>query len=93
MNPWRPSRRNVLGGLFAGLLGWLLGQRSKPPTQATPAREPAAAVCDRRATLVTSTYDANGNCIHVAYEYGGATRLHATTDALGRTTALTYKRS
>jgi hypothetical protein len=92
MNRLRPSRRHVLYGLLAGLFGSLLWRKPKAPAAVTPAREPVAILCDRLASVVTYTYDADGNHISTAHGCGDAAGSDATTNAWGQGTTFSYSK-
>ena len=90
MEPHRPSRRQLLRGLLAGLCGWVCAAR---PAAALPNPRPGPRASHGPAAHVTRTvfhYDGAGQCI--AVEPGLAAPVQAptrTVDALGRLTSYT----
>jgi hypothetical protein len=77
MNP-HPTRRGLLGGLVASLLGLLQGARSRATFQGTPATPTPA--------VTPYTYDA-GRLTTYTYDAG---RLTSLTDPPGSVTTFVY---
>jgi len=69
MPPEKPSRRTLLGGCLAGLLGWF-GLGRQPAQAAVPPPPPQPSAEDSQpfwAHETWTTYDAEGNCLHTEY--------------------------
>ncbi len=87
MHPQNPSRRRLLGGLLAGLFGWLAtGKTAARP----PAPQPAAA--PQWLYSQTFSYNANGERTAATGTLScrGVTRFHY--DAQNRLTTITHGR-
>ena len=64
MQPHNPSRRRLLGGLVAGLFGWLLPKKAPAqPPQAAPHGTARTRVEPHAGTVTSYTYDATGGCL------------------------------
>jgi len=68
MHPEKPSRRSLLGGFLAGLLGWF-GLWRQPAQAAAPPPPPPFAEDSQPYWIqeIQTTYDAEGNCLHVEH--------------------------
>jgi YD repeat-containing protein len=66
MQPRKPSRRGLLGGLLAGLFGWLLPRKAPaqpPQPQAASSGAGSIELNPHIGRITYTTYDANGDPI------------------------------
>ena len=63
MNPHNPSRRRLLGGLVAGLFGWLLPSKAQATASPSPTQPESAGGLSR--------IDADGRMTSICYDGKG----------------------
>ncbi len=86
MESHRPSRRQLLGGLVAGLLSWCLAPKSQAAPQ-PPAQPPMPPAVGPRSGVTTYSYDGGGPLTFPdpamtvwRYTYDGQDRLICGSD-------------